>query len=103
MNDDPKAIRQHFAHALLSPLTVVLGSLDMLLHQDTAWPGYAKEVLELALAQAQRLHDTLNDLLATAEVEDNTVLLSWSPPVPQRTGTPAPSNGDSDIPDGPYS
>jgi signal transduction histidine kinase len=79
MADDPTAIRQRFAHTLLSPLTVILGSLDMLLNQDTAWPGYAKEVLELALAQAHRLHDTLNQLLDAAEIENDTVLISWSP------------------------
>jgi len=82
MVEDNKFVRQSLAHALLSPLTVILGSLDMLLNQEDTWPGYAIEILELALVQAQRLQDTLDDLLSTAKVQDNTVLLSWSLPTP---------------------
>jgi len=84
MTEESKAVRQQLAHALLSPLTVILGSLDMLLNQETAWPGYAREVLGLAMAQAQRLHDTLNELLMTAEVHGRTVSLSWPPPAAPR-------------------
>jgi signal transduction histidine kinase len=78
---DEEFVRQSLVHALLSPLTVILGSLDMLLNQENAWPGYAVEILELALAQAQRLQEALDTLLSTAEVKDNTVLLSWSLPI----------------------
>ena len=78
MVEDDKFVRQSIAHALLSPLTVILGSLEMLLNQEGDWPGYAVEIMELAMAQAQRLHDTLDALLSTAEVQDDTVLLYWS-------------------------
>jgi signal transduction histidine kinase len=78
MADDAKVTRQRFAHALLSPLTVILGSVEMLKNQAAAWPDYAKELLELALAQGQRLQSTLTDLIATAEIEGDTVRVSWS-------------------------
>jgi signal transduction histidine kinase len=89
MIEDPKIVRQRFAHALLSPLTVVLGSLDVLLNQSAAWPDPVKEVLQLAMAQTHRLHDTLNDLLATVEVDGNTVHMTWSAvPAPHRQTQP---------------
>ena len=91
--EDTKAIRQRFAHALLSPLTVILGSVEMLKNQAAAWPDYAKELLELALAQGQRLQETLSDLIATAEVEGNTVRVSWP-------ASPAPHEGQATVPPG---
>lgn len=94
---DSQALQQRFTHALLSPLTVILGSLEMLLNQDAAWPGYAQEVLELALAQAQRLHDTLDDLLATAEIKDRTVLLSWSFPATPHVPDPDSASASPEI------
>lgn len=100
MPRDPKVTRQQFAHTLLSPLTVIRGSVEMLKNQDTMWPAYARELLGLALAQAQHLQDILNDLIATAEVDGDTVRVSWQatepphpegsggPPQPEQTGTP---------------
>ena len=92
--EDPKATRQRFAHALLNPLTVILGSVEMLKNQAATWPDYAKELLELALAQGQRLQEILSDLIATAEVEGNTVRVSW--PASQ-----APHGSQATVPPGP--
>ena len=80
MVEDPNAIRQRFAHALLSPLTVVLGSVEMLLNQSAEWPEYARELLQLALAQGQKLQGTLTDLIASARVEDGVVHVDWMHP-----------------------
>jgi K+-sensing histidine kinase KdpD len=88
MTEGTKATRQRFAHALLNPLTVILGSVEMLKDQAAAWPDYAKELLELAMAQAQWLQDTLSAMIATAEVEGDTVRVSWSAKPAAPAGAP---------------
>ena len=91
MVEDPNAIRQRFAHALLSPLTVILGSVEMLVNQAAEWPEYARELLQLALAQGQRLQGTLNDLIASAQVEDGVVRVSWVRPGPPQPPVTPPN------------
>lgn len=84
MTEDEQVTRQRFTHALLSPLTVILGSIEMLLNQAGDWPECNLELLRLAMAQGQRLQETLNTLIASAEVEGNTVRLCWvNPATPQ--------------------
>lgn len=80
MTDDEKTTLQRFTHVLLSPLTVVLGTVEMLLNQAEEWPEYCQEMLQLALAQGQRLQETLTDLIASAQVNGDRVCLSWVNP-----------------------
>jgi signal transduction histidine kinase len=78
MAEDQQASRQRFAHELLSPLTVILGSAEMLQKQSEGWPGYTRELLDLILTQGHRLQETLNALATSAEVEGNIVRVIWT-------------------------
>ena len=95
MVEDPNAIRQRIAHDLLSPLTVILGSVEMLRNQAEEWPEYVRELLQLALTQGQRLQETLNGLIASADVEGDVVRTSWVNPA---TLPPAPPSEAKDKP-----
>lgn len=85
MTDDEKTTLQRFTHALLSPLTVVLGTIEMLQNQADDWPEYCQEMLQLALAQGQRLQTTLTSLIASAQVNGSTVCLFWVNPAALQT------------------
>lgn len=78
MPEKEHLLLQRFTHALMSPLTVILGSAEMLASQAGLWPETSRELLELILSQARRLQETLDSLVAAAEVQGGVVQLSWS-------------------------
>lgn len=100
MAEKQPGTKQRLAHALLSPLTVILGSAEMLQSQATAWSEQAQELLDLVLGQARRLQATLSELLATAEIEGDTVRLSWCDHR-EKAGSPAPAPGPTPAPGSP--
>jgi len=78
MSEKDRALVQRFAHALMGPLTVILGAAEMLQSQSQAGIESSQELVELILSQARRLYETLEDLLATAEVQGGMIQASWS-------------------------
>ncbi len=96
MAEDPLESRRRFAHALLSPLTVILGAAETLLRQAASSEPLLREMAELILAQAQRLHSTLSRLAETAEVHGRSIYAEWQeeerPKEPTRLAeAPAPT------------
>ncbi len=91
MSEGQQLLRQRFTHALLSPLTVVLGSAEVLQNSSEDWPAYARELLDLILTQGRRLQQTLDALVASAEVEGDVVRVCWTvPPAQPAEGAPDP-------------
>jgi len=80
MAKDQQTSQQRFAHALLSPLTVVLGAAETLQAQAEQWPPVAQELLDLILTHGRHLQRTLNRLVDSAEVEGAVVRTHWTDP-----------------------
>lgn len=76
MSESDRAFVQRFAHALMGPLTVILGAAEML--QSQVGTESSRELVDLILSQARRLYETLGSLLATAKVQGEMVQASWS-------------------------
>lgn len=78
MPEKERVLLQRFTHALMSPLTVILGSAEMLESRAMLWPEASRELLQLILSQARCLQETLAALVATAEVQGKKVQVSWA-------------------------
>ncbi len=78
MAEDVLEARRRFAHALLSPLTVILGAAETLVNQAPPGDPLLREMAELVLENARRLLVTLNHLAETAEVRGNSVYAQWA-------------------------
>ncbi|MGC8874829.1 MAG: response regulator [Chloroflexia bacterium] len=77
MAEDALEDRRRFAHTLLSPLTVILGAAETLANQIPPEEPMLREMAELILEHARRLHTTLNRLAETAEVRGSSVHAQW--------------------------
>jgi len=86
---DSSGPRRQLAHALLSPLTIILGAAETLDGQAEGWTPEAREMLGLILEQARRLQETLAGMATTAQVEGNLIRMRWADLSPQAETTAA--------------
>lgn len=99
MAEDALEARRRFAHALLSPLTVILGAAETLVNQAPPADPLLREMAGLILEHARRLHTTLNRLAETAQVRGNSVYAQWAeeeePPAPAGAAEAATAGVDT--------